>query len=406
MGNLSLKYQNLLAFEKHLQQAAKVSLYPNNSESWHLGRAKTPGIDDCKRVNSHMDPFAIVDSRGFSRGPNANSLGCLGMSRVFLVVSPCAYERKKIVEKILSAIRTQQSDIYLHTEDAVQGLLEEQIAGLNTLSLLGGEQVLYLDNIDKLKKNGLAILAEYTAHPSPFAYLLLGANFSKNLGDLYSKGKKELIVCDLSDEKPWDRKERIKRALVDGAAKLGKRLNGDAVEYLLESIGLNLPGLEQEVAKLITYAGERSALTLQDVHVLCRVQKSATLWQLAEAVVWKESLPRIDESIDLSMVLSLISQLRLQLQQGLILAVLTERRAAQGEIAHYLPTVKPVALEKMLLIVKQRKSIFFKRALNLLFDVELIAKNSSLEPGIILDLVLAIRHTQMGSKENHVVSIS
>ncbi len=330
-----MKYQNLSAFEKHLQQAAKVHL-----------------------------------------------------SRVFLVISSCPYERKKIVEKIIVAIRTEQRDVHFHTQEASPGSLEEQINGLNTFSLLSGKQVLYLDSIDKLKKNGLVLLAEYVAHPSPFAYLLLGASTSKALSELYAKGKKELIVCDLSEEKPWDRKDRLRRTLLDKAVKAGKQLSGDAVGYLLENIGLNLSGLEQELVKLITYVGDRREITLQDVHVLCGVQKSLNAWQLAEAIVWKESLPRSEEPVDLAMLLSLFSPLRLQLQQGLILSVLVERGAAQEEIVHYLPMVKPAALEKMMLIVKRRHSGFFKRALDLLFDIELLTKNSSFEPGLLLDLVL------------------
>jgi DNA polymerase III subunit delta len=335
MGDTSLKYQNLPAFEKHLQQAAKVHL-----------------------------------------------------SRVFLVVSACPYERKKIVEKIVAAIRTGQRDFHWHAKEVSQGSLEEEIAGLNTVSLLSGRQGIYLDGIDKLKKSGLTTLVEYVAHPSPFAYLLLGASSSKNLGDLYTKGKRELIVCDLSEEKPWDRKDRLKRSLVDEATKAGKRFHGDAVDYLLENIGLSVPGLEQELIKLITYVGERREIALQDVQMLCGAQKSTTVWQLAEAIVWKESLPHSEESVDLAMLLSLFSPLRLQLQQGLTLAILVERGAAQEQIAHFLPTVKPAALDKRLPIVKRRQSSFFKRALGVLFDIELLTKNSSFEPILIFDLLL------------------
>jgi DNA polymerase-3 subunit delta len=322
-----MKYQNLSSFEKHLQGAAKLPL-----------------------------------------------------SRIYLVISSCPYERRKIVEKISAVIGL---DVRIK-----EGDLEDQIAELNTASLFEGKQLLYLDGIDKLKKNGLSLLADYAARPSPFAYLLLGAGSSKQLDDLYAKGKKEMIVCDLSNEKPWDRKDRLKRMLVDEAAKAGKRLSGDAVEYLLENIGLSLPGLEQELVKLITYAGERRELTFQDVQALCGTQKSMTPWQLAEAIVWKENVPQMGK-IDLALLMPLLSQTRLQLQHGLVLATLAERGAAHEEIVHHLPAVKPAALDKMLPIVKRRRSVYFKRALDALFEIELMAKNSSFEPDLILDLLMA-----------------
>lgn len=311
-----------------------------------------------------------------------------GLSRVFLVVSSCPYERKKIVEKIAATIHAKEGEIHMHTADGIQGGIEERIDGLNTLSLLEGKQLLYLDGIDKLKKNGLLLLAEYVAHPSPFAYLLLGASSSKGLAELYAKGKKELIAVDLSEEKPWDRKDRLKRLLADFAGKAGKQLNADAVEHLLENVGLDLPYLEQEVSKLITYVGTQRQITLQDVHTLCKAQKSASFWQLAEAIVWHETFPKTNLELDLSGLLPLLPQIRTQLQHGMTLSILLERKVPSAEIARYFPAVKPAALDKMIPVCRARQSPFFKRSLDLLFDVELMAKNSSFDPALILDLLL------------------
>jgi len=47
-------------------------VYCGRLETLNLDRAKTPGLDDRKRVNiSNMDPFAIVESREFSRRPKS-----------------------------------------------------------------------------------------------------------------------------------------------------------------------------------------------------------------------------------------------------------------------------------------------------------------------------------------------
>lgn len=344
-----MKFQNAFAFEKHLSQAAKVHL-----------------------------------------------------SRIFLVVSSCPYERKKIIEKVIAAVKAKHSDLSVHAEDAQQGALEEKIDELNTSSLFSGQQLLCLDGIDKLKKNGLALLADYAARPSPFAYLALGAASGKGLDDFYDKGKKELVVCDLSTEKPWDRKDRLKQYLIEKVAKAGKRMSGEAIEALLDSVGASMPHLEQEADKLITYAGERQTIALSDVTALCAAQKSETLWQLAEAIVWKDSPPKAGESADLSLLIPLISQVRAQLQNGLTIAVLLERGAAHHEIAHYLPTLKPAALDRILPIAKGRKSPFFRRALDVMFDIELMAKNSSLEPGLIFDLITVklqmLKHALLASQ--------
>jgi DNA polymerase-3 subunit delta len=345
-----LKYQNLLSFEKHLAQAAKVQL-----------------------------------------------------SRVFLVVSPCACERKKIVEKILGAIRSKEGEISFQAQEGALSSVEKCIQELNTTSLLAGKQVLYLDESDKIKKNGLALLAEYIDKPSPFSYLLLGASSSKAFADLYAKGKKELVACDLGEEKPWERKERLKRMLVDDASKEGKRLSGEAVEYLLENVGANLPELHSELEKLITFAGERNELTLQDVRALCSAQKDLTLWQLAEAIAWREPFPKLEEIMNLGLLLPLLGQLRKEFQQGLTLSILLARGTLSSDVAHVLPNVKPATLDKMLPQVRARGTPFFKRALDLLFTMELSFKNSGSDPALIFDVFLSKlsllkRYTQDNSK--------
>ena len=140
--------------------------------------------------------------------------------------------------------------------------------------------------------------------------------------------------------------------------------------------------------KLLTFVGDAGAIRLKIVQTLCSAQKSATLWQLAEAVVWKEIVPKSDEAMDLSLLLPLISQVRTQLQHGLTLSVLLEHGMPRQELAAYFPSLKTAALDKMLPIAKNRRTPFFKRALDLLFEIELTAKNSSLEPSLIFDLLL------------------
>lgn len=330
-----MKYQQLLAFEKHLEQAAKLSL-----------------------------------------------------SRVFLVASSCPYEQRKILEKIVSAIRVQEKQIDVRWQEGGERPLAQEIKELNTLSLLQGKQILCLQGIEKIKKHEFPLLVEYVVNPSPFSYLLLSATSLKGLQELYTRGKKELIVCDLSEEKPWDRKNRIKRMLVDRVAKEGKRIQEKALELLMEHIGLNLPSLEQEISKWITYGGQRCEITLQDAQLLCAAPQNTTLWKSAETIVWNEASPQVDDLLDVTTLLSLCAQLRIQLQQGLTLSVLLEKKIQKDHILHYFPTIKLMTLEKMIYICNARGNAFFKQALNCLFEVELMAKNSSFEPLLLLDLFL------------------
>lgn len=297
-----------------------------------------------------------------------------------------------IIEKILSAISKREAEVHHSMGEATPSSWESALEKLNTHSLFGGKQVIALDGIDKLKKGNLTEIAHYVAAPSPFAYLILGAASGKTLTEIYAKGKKELVVCDLTEEKPWDRKERLKRFLVQLGAASGKVIQSDALEFLLDGLGLNLPALEQELFKLITYAGERKQIGLQDVETLCNVQKSSTLWQMAEAVVWRGKSHAEAPDFDLSLLLPLIGQIRSQIQQGLALALLQEQGFGSSEISHYLPNLRGNQLERLLPLAKAKRSPFFKRGLKVLFEIEILAKNSSVEPGLLLDLFTAKLH--------------
>ncbi|MES2122345.1 MAG: hypothetical protein V4492_06160 [Chlamydiota bacterium] len=330
-----MKYQNLLAFEKHLEQAA-----PNHP------------------------------------------------ARVYLVVSSCSYERRKIVDKILAAIRKKE-EIHLCVEEAAPSSLDASIEKLNTSALFGGKLALYLDAVDKLKKPGHSAIAAYAASPSAFAYLILGAGSGKGLSEIYTKAKKELIICDLSDEKPWERKERLKRHLLHYVTTFGHVLSPDAAEYLLENVGLDLAGLEQELFKLVTYAADRKNIGLKAVETMCFQQKSSTIWQMAENLVWKGEPLKGTENVDLSLLLPLLSQIRVQLQQGLSLALLQEQGFGFEEISHYLPTMRSHLMEKLLPIARQKRPLYFKRGLRILFEIELMAKNSSIDPALLLELLSA-----------------
>ncbi len=278
------------------------------------------------------------------------------LSRVFLVVSPCPYERRRIVDKVVAAIRVKEGEVHFQGVDA-KSSIEGVIGELNTMSLFKSKQVLYLDGVDKVKGESLDLLCDYAAKPSAFSYLVLGASAFKGVSELYSKGKRELVVCDLSQEKPWERKARLKGMLVEDLLKEGKQLSPEAWECLLENRELSLQALQSQLDKLLAYAGERSHLNLQDVQALCPSQKSLGLWELTEALAWKEAFPKCDETTS-SLLLPLLFQLRTQMQWGLSVALLLEGGVQPQDIRHQFPEIRPAVLDKIFHGAEDTEAVF------------------------------------------------
>ena len=307
------------------------------------------------------------------------------LSRVYLVVAPCAFERKKISKMICVAIEKRERSITPLAFDAKEWSWAKVRAELDTVVMLGGHRVVIVEEVDKLKKQHLEPLISYISKPSPFASLILAATSGKELLEFYELAKKELVICDLSMEKPWERKERLKAYLVAKAAKEGKVLIHQAAEMLIEKTSADLAMLEQEIDKLLCYCQDKKQITSQDVEVLCCQESSASLWHLAECIVWWDSLVRVDTLFEFSSFLFLITQVRSHLQQGMLLALQLKQDKPLKQPSFF----KPQLLEKITPIVQKRPLSFFIEGLSALFEVEMLAKNSHLSPLLLLDLLIA-----------------
>lgn len=291
------------------------------------------------------------------------------LSRVYMVVAAIDFERKKIIDKIKEAIRP---DTLTHF-DANSAPIEKIVAQLNTISLLGERPLIVLEGFEKLKKGDLEVLAAYLQSPSPFAYLVLSGASLKGQADLYQKAKKELIVLDLSEEKPWEKEKRLRDYLVQSAKESGKTLGSDLAAQLLAEVGPDLASLDQELFKLIAYVGSRSQITLDDARAICASYYTLTGWQLAESLVWKERPTVRFPHIDTSFLLSLIGQIRYHLQLGI--------QICEG--------FKGSPADKFLTPARKFGLAYFKQGLQSLFEMELSAKSSGIAPDLLLEIFIA-----------------
>lgn len=326
-----MKYQAVAAFEKHLQDA-----FP-----------------------SHLSP-------------------------VYMVVSSCDFERRKMIEKIVTILRKKDPSLNGVISDATLISLDSVLDELNTQSLFGQYTLAILDRADKLKDNEKLI--RYLTSPSRTSFLVLGATAMKPVSPLYLKGKKEMVILDLSEEKPWDKRRRLQDELISEAKQSKKTLSVDAASYLLDHIGLDVATLQQELLKLLCYVGERPQISLSDVKIMCSTQESLTGWQLAEGVIWNNETVGGDKSCDLGFLLMFLGQLRYQLQTGYqIASYLTQ----PSEIGRLFPQLRPQTLEKYVSGARQKKAAYFHRGLLALFELEVAVKSSNLDLSLLFDRFIA-----------------
>lgn len=292
------------------------------------------------------------------------------LSRNYLLIAPVAIERAKITARIVGALQLQP----IHYTGTFQGLLET----LNTQPLFGGEIAVIYDEVDQLSKAEVEKLAHYLAHPAPYARLVARGSSLKSCPDLYQKGKKETVLIDLSEEKPWERDKRLKEWMAGHAIQAGRVLLGEASELLFSLIGPDLSSLEQEIDKLICYTQGRPRIERRDVESLCASRLAETGWQIAEALVWRGQ--NIGAVEDHGTLLALIGQVRYHLHIGFQIAMLLQSRQ---EIAPLFPQLKAPVLEKYIAAARHNSVDNYRLGLLKLFDLEVLAKSTPFSPALL-----------------------
>ena len=304
-------------------------------------------------------------------------------SPTYLIVTPCPFERRQIAGKIFSLIE-KKGEASLHICDSQRAHIDTILGDLNTSSLFGGKSVIFFDGLESVKP--LTSLTEYVARPSPFSFLILGASSNKLLSDLYQKGKKEMVVLDLSEEKPWEKERRIHEWVVQKAKAQGKHLPSEVAVSLIDRVGSDMLLLHQEIEKLLSFIGDRPAITLSDVQALCASNPQVNSWQLAEKVIWNKDANLVHDKInDLSFFLLFVGQLRYHLQTGYKIASFLATKTPPAEIARLLPQLRPQALEKYISFARERKTSYFHQGLLSLYEMELSAKSSAIDSATLFD---------------------
>lgn len=300
------------------------------------------------------------------------------LSAVYAVVCAQENERKKIMAALVQILE-KEADLKRCPQ------VKEALAHLNSGSLFSGRPVAVLDGAEQLLDSELELLARYVTAPNPQGLLLLGSASVKNITALYEKGKKEMVILDLTQEKPWEEKQRMQKWLVQTVLSQKKQISADAVEAIFERLPPDRIYLGHEIEKLICFVGDRGAITLEDVETVCSSTSEYNFFQIAQQMVWG-GLKSPPDFSDLAVLLPLIGMVRNQLEMGLKMAVLIKSGAAQEEISAAFPRLWPKALQQCTEGARRMGSDYFKKGLMDLFDFELGLKSSGGRPEILFSI--------------------
>ncbi len=290
------------------------------------------------------------------------------LSPVYLV--SCSYEpdRKVLLDKIAQKF-PKETEILRYPNAS----LEKQIVPITReMSLFGLTRLLIVEESEIEEE----ALLKFVQSPPPKTHLLLGILCGKEPKGLLEATKKGAVHFDLSKEKPWEREKRLIAALYERVLQAGKRVAPDLIERIIHLIGSDWQKLEREIEKLLAFVGSRHEILPSDLDAVVTDLKELSSWQMAEEIVWgQKNIPDLP-LLDTSEFLALIGALRYQVQIGWQLA--------SSPLESPPPQLKPYQVQKYGKLAHGKAAHFFEKALLKLYEMEMLAKSSGLQPRLLV----------------------
>lgn len=305
---------------------------------------------------------------------------------------------KKFKEKLLPI---EMADFNLDIVDGKETSGDSIANSASTLPFMSDKRLVIVNNAEMFRtkkkagkekddtdSNGDEELLSYLENPSTSTCLVFvcpeGVDKRKKL---YKSVEKTGQVVNLDPPKGSELLSWIESQV----SSQGKQIDPGAIEFLASAVGGNLAQLEQEVAKLVTYIGDKTKIELEDAQVLVAKSAESTIFQLVDAVGEKKyanALAVLKEMIFLGeppvrIVIMIARQFRLILQAK----VLQKKGCNAREIAGQLQ-VAPFVAQKCLGQGRNFSEEELKQALGHLLQLDLNIKTGQIEPVLGLEMAL------------------
>jgi len=152
---------------------------------------------------------------------------------------------------------------------------------LSTVSMFGDRRAVIVDDADDWVSEHRSSLETYFDKPSQRSVFLIDVKTWRSNTRLAKKLSKVGLELDCSE---------LKGAALFGwltsraKSEYGKQLTRDAASLMAELAGTGLSLLEQELAKVSTYVGDRERISVEDVRAVVGGWKAETTWRMTDAV--------------------------------------------------------------------------------------------------------------------------
>jgi DNA polymerase III subunit delta len=307
------------------------------------------------------------------------------LSPVYFIVCKDDHERKEaeslLIHTLLRNVGSREGA--LRVFEAERAFLQEILTDLASRSLFAEKRIILIRNADHLNKDGTTKLEEYFDFPSSSIFLIVSACAINRATKFYKQGEKAGIILDIPEEKSWEKENSLITKVMDWAEQSGKKLDHETARYFIQHTGMDQGLLRNEMDKLLCFAGERGHLTMQDISSVCTVVNTKDAWELGSAIFRREGATALHIATWLltegAPFFSLIRQLRSQFQTKLQISTLLEEGGGAQEVQQKYPYMKGQILQQNMHLAKSYGKEALKAGLLAIDETEMQAKNGSLD---------------------------
>lgn len=312
------------------------------------------------------------------------------LAEVYLLICDDSYEKEQGYKALVSVFKRQPKELKVLSGHklAPEHLQNE----LYSFSLFSRESIVVIQDVEGVKGAAKEMVEKALEKPLKGITLILTAESLASNTIIYKRVEKSGVILDLKGEKTWEKEKRLLEWVQHLVKRAGKEMSGEAAKALLHATGANGALLEKEVEKLLCYVGEGSAISLHDVEELCPKVSEESVWQLAEAIFSLD----VKRALNLGQallaqgeaLLGLLRLLRGQFQTTYHVHTILAAGGTEEHVSAQFPYLRGSLLQKQIHQASTFGEDRLRRGLLLIDEAELMAKNSSIDPELLLETLM------------------
>lgn len=318
----------------------------------------------------------------------------LAKATAFAIIIKDDFDRKEAVglltKSLVSDVKHPELSVKTFVGDKVsKAVLLDELQGI---SMLAEKSIVVIQDADKLDKDVADALREYTANPNPSSVLVVVAATLNARSKLYKQLEAAGVLLHVAALSPWEQEKHVASILARQVAAAGKKAPVEVCQSVARQVGGDPALATSEMDKLITYCGDRKAITNDDVSAVCTKMHTETVWQLGDAILRRDVGTALD--IGLSMLsdgtalIAVLAMLRKQVQRSFHICSILATGGGPQDITKRFAYMRGKILQQNIHLAQGYGIVRFRQALQLLSETDLAARNSGTAPALLLETLL------------------